>query len=308
MWSPPRPFRPLLLLFLPMLAASWALAGCAELRGRKKIQEGNTAYEHGDFAAAVARFDEAAALVPDMPLLWLNRGYACRERIVPVGVGAVGEAGPASEPGRAAVHREAARCALESFKRLRQLSPGDPRGDILYVQTLLDLGEYKTLERSFSLRHERNPTDLDAVMVLRQVYYKLGRWREALDFYRKAAALRPTDAEAQAAVGTFVWQLLQSRGGGAALADYDPRPRAERKPPPAGTSGDIVGGERVALAEEGIRYLQRAVSLQPRYPDAMTYIGLLYRQESFARFDDPTAWQAAISQAVAFASRAMERK
>lgn len=299
MWSRPRPPRsPLPLL---ALVASMALGGCAELRGRKKIQDGNAAYERGDFAAAVARFDEAAALVPDMPLLWLNRGYACRELIVPAAVGAPGEADPDG------AHREAARCALESFKRLRQLSPADPRGDSLYVQTLLDLGEYRTLERSFSLRHEKNPTDLDAVMVLRQVYYKLGRWREALDFYRKAAALRPTDAEAQYAMGTFVWQLLESHGGGAAFADYDPRPRPERRSPPAGASGDIVGGDRIALAEEGIRYLERAIALQPRYPDALTYIGLLYRQESFARFDDPAAWQAAVSQAVVFASRAGEK-
>lgn len=278
-------------------ALAWAVSfgGCAELRGRKKIQEGNAAYKAGDFAQAIAHFNQAATFVPTMPLLWLNRGYACRELIVP---GA-----------DAARNRPAALCALESFKRLRELAPDDPRGDRLYVQTLLDVGEYKTIERTFTLRHEKAPSDLDVVLVLEQVFTKMGRWRQALEFYRKAAALRPRDAEAQYAVGTFVWQTLQARGGGAPFAQYDPRPRPDRPVPPRppSGSGDIVGPERVALADEGIRYLEHALELRPRYPDALTYMGLLYRQKSFALFDDTGAWQRVVEQAVACAARAAEK-
>jgi tetratricopeptide (TPR) repeat protein len=236
---------------LPLLLACSIAGGCAELRGRKKIQEGNAAYKAGDFAVAVTRFNEAAVHVPEMPLLWLNRGYACRELIVP---GA-----------RAEVNRQAALCALDSFKKLRELAPADPRGDRLYVQTLLDAGEYKTIERTFTLRHERNPNDLEVVLVLEQVFQKTGRWREALDFYRKAAALRPHDAEAQYAVGTYIWQVLQARGGGPAFVEYDPRPRPDRPPPPRPPLGpdDIVGPERQAKAAEGIRQLGRAIEQRP---------------------------------------------
>lgn len=287
------------LVSLALLLAVAGGGGCAQLRGRKKIQEGNAAYKDGDFAQAVRRFNEAAAYVPEMPLLWLNRGYACRELIVP---GA-----------RADVNRQAALCALDSFKKLRELDPSDPRGDRLYVQTLLDVGEYKTIERTFGLRHERDPNDLDVVLVLEQVYQKTGRWREALTFYRKAAALRPNDAEAQYAVGTYIWQILQARGGGPAFAEFDPRPHPEQAAsppahprPPVGPE-DIVGPERLALAEEGIRHLGRAVELRPHYPDALTYMGLLYRQQSFALFDDVPAWERAVAQAVALAARATEK-
>lgn len=266
------------------------------MRGRKKIQEGNAAYNAGDFALAVTRFNEASAFVPQMPLLWLNRGYACRELIVP---GA-----------RPEVNRPAALCALDSFKKLRELAPTDARGDRLYVQTLLDAGEYKTIERTFSLRHERDPKDLDVVLVLQQVFQKTGRWREALDFYRKAAALRPHEAEAQYAVGTYIWQILRARGGGQAFSEYDPRPRPDHPAPPRPSAGpdDIVGAERLALAEEGIRYLGRAVELRPHYPDALTYMGLLYHQQSFALYDDVAAWERAVSQAAALAARAAEKR
>ena len=273
-----------------------AFGGCGELRGRKKIQEGNAAYKSGDFAAAVARFTEAAAFVPQMPLLWLNRGYACRELIVP---GA-----------SATVNRSAGQCALESFKHLRELASSDPRGDRLYVQTLLDLGEFSTILRTFSLRHEKNPADLDVVLVLSQVYSKMGRWRDALTFYRKAAALLPRDAEAQYAVGAFIWQVLQTHGGGPALAEYDPRPRTDRPAParPLATPTDIVGAERVALADEGIRFLGRAIGLRPRYLEALTYTGLLYRQQSFALFDDPVAWERVVNQGAAFTAQAAEKR
>lgn len=270
--------------------AAFSSAGCAELRGRKKIQEGNAAYRRGDFTVAVARFDEAAIDLPELPLLWLNRGYACRELILP---GASG-----------AVNRDAAQCALDSFKRLRELAPGDPRGDTLYVQTLFDVGEYRTIERTFSLRHERNPGDLDVILGLVQVYDKLGRWRDALIFYRKAAELRASDAESQYAVGTFIWQILQAHGGGPAAIDDDPR-RENRSPP---RPGDIVGDERVALATMGIDYLHRALALRPRYPAAVTYVGLLYRQESLAYLDREKvgAWQAAVAHAQEYAARAGE--
>jgi tetratricopeptide (TPR) repeat protein len=289
---------------LVALAVILPAPGCAELKGRRKIQEGNAAYKRGDFVEAVARFDEAAAFVPEMPLLWLNRGYACRELILP---GAAG-----------ASNREAAQCALESFKRLRDLAPGDPRGDGLYVQTLFDVGEFRTIERTFSLRHERNPRDLDVILGLEQVYYKLGRWRDALKFYREAASLRPSDAEAQYAVGTFAWQVLQARGGGPAAVEYDPRvgrpagsPEHPEVPhPPPERPDDIRGDERVALAEEGIDYLQRALALRPGYTDALTYIGLLYRQEAIGYLGRGTldGWQTAVAHAQEYGARAAERR
>ena len=41
----------------------------------------------------------------------------------------------------------------------------------------------------------RDPSDLDAVHGLQDVYYKWGKWEQALDWSKKAAALRPDDEE-----------------------------------------------------------------------------------------------------------------
>jgi tetratricopeptide (TPR) repeat protein len=297
-------------------------SGCSDVRGRKLVQEANDLYKRGRYSDAIAMYTEAEALVPDLPTLWLNKGYTCRQLIVP------GAKDPDSQ--------RAAACALAAFKRLAQLRPGDARADSLTIDTMFDIGDLRGLEVLFLERNRRAPADVDVVRGLQQVTYKSGKWPQALNWSRRVAALRPRDAEAQYGVGTFIWQILSSKGGGPEMAAYDPRPRlppvdeenpgaqiaaggsAVNKvgkkmtkgkkaaapvgqlqlpvapPVPATAPNDIGGGQRAELADEGIRYLQQALLLRPRYSEAMTYIALLYRQKSFSFFAELPAWQSAV--------------
>jgi hypothetical protein len=144
--------------------------------------------------------------------------------------------------------------------------------------------------------------------------------------------IRRNDPEAFYGVGTFIWQILSTKGGGPEMAAYDPRPRlpppgetpqipASDKdvkgkvkaapppvpvapPPPVPGPGALSAPLRAELADDGIRYLQEAVRLRPRYPEAMTYLALLYRQKSFSFFDDVKQWQAAVDQANEWQKRA----
>jgi tetratricopeptide (TPR) repeat protein len=324
-------------LTLGVALASVAATGCSDVRGRKLIQDGNDLYKRGQYADAVAVYEEAEALVPELPTLWLNLGYTCRQLVVP---GA-----------KDADTQRAVACALAAFKRLAELRPSDARADQLTIETMFDADDLRGLEVLFLERNRRAPEDVDVVRGLQQVYYKWGKWPQALNWSKRAAALRPNDAEAQYGVGTFVWQILSAKGGGAEMAGYDPRPRlpdpdaeiaggpsnvrdkvgpspksptgaksaksaksamsaadvAARPvapPAPATAANDISGPLRAELADEGIRYLQRALELRPRYPEAMTYLALLFRQKSFAFFGDVPQWQAAVDQSNAWQKRA----
>src|SRR5262245_26729719 len=106
-----------------------AQLGCTEVRGRKKIQEANELYKRGRYREAVSAFEAAEALVPNLPTLWLNKGYTCRQLIAP------GGHDPES--------RRAADCALAAFKRLAELAPNDPRADQLTVQTWFDVHDFE---------------------------------------------------------------------------------------------------------------------------------------------------------------------
>jgi tetratricopeptide (TPR) repeat protein len=293
--------------------------GCGQVRGRKLVQEGDDLYKRGRYAEAVAVFEQAEALVPDLPELWLNKGYTCRQLIVP------GGQDPQSQ--------RAVACALGAFKKLGQLRPGDARADQLTIETMFDAQQWHALEVMFLERNREKPNDVDVIRGLQQVYDKSGRWQQSLEWAKRIVAVRQSDPEAFYGVGTYIWQILQAKGGGPEMAAYDPRPRL---PPPAEAPAEIPAGAknvkgkvkpaappvpaappapipgpdalsgplRAEIADEGIRYLEEAVRLRPRYAEAMTYLALLWRQKSYSFFDDVAQWQAAVDKANDWQKRA----
>ena len=268
-------------------AAVLLTSGCTELRGRRRTREGNRLYREGRYQEAVAAYEQAESLVPNFWLLWLNKGLTCRQLMIP--------------GSRQSANQQATNCALDAFDRLRQLRPSDPRGDSLYVQTLFDGDRFQTLAEMYQARLHTNPSDLLAMSGLIQVYTRWNRLEEALQWYQRRAALAANDAEAQYGVGVFIWSQLFQKGGGAEMAAFDPRPNPskpkEKKAPPPPGLGDIMGAQRVRLADLGISYLERALKLRPRYPEALVYLSLLQRQKAIGQFADPQGYQASIDAA-----------
>jgi tetratricopeptide (TPR) repeat protein len=277
--------RPLLILCVSVSAL-----GCSEFRARQRAREGNRHFREGDYAAAVSAYSAAEQLHP-MPVISFNKGLACRQLMLP------GAKSPQNE--------QAISCALGSFQRLKEQRPNDSRADQLYQQTLFDADRFDALAELYTAQLQRSPSDPAALNGLIQVYSNAGRWDDALHWTIERAKRASGDAEAQYAVGVLIYSRLSEKGGGAEQSTYDPRPQGTRlKIPPATNPGDITGAERVALAERGIEYLKKAVQIRPAYAEALTYLGLLYRQESFAYFDQPAKWQVAVDSAEEFRKRA----
>ncbi len=280
---------------LSALAVTLACTGCSEVRGRHRIQAGNKLFKEGQYKEAIALFEEAEKFVPNLPVLWLNKGYTCRQMVIP------GAKTPDSI--------SAAKCALSAFKRLQELAPNDARGELLYVQTLFDSDEFETLVKMYDEKFKQNPRDIDAVTGLIQSYSKWNKLEESLEWYSKKAEIQANDPEAQYAVGVYIWQNLSLKGGGPEKAQFDPRPDPnhprEQKAPPPGAYGDIVSQQRVDLADTGVKYLEKAVELRPKYHEAMTYLNLLYRQKSFALFDQPAEWQKAVDKALEWQKKSL---
>lgn len=287
--KPSSPFVRSLALLLTLGVSS----GCAELRARSHAREGNEYYRDGEYAAAVRKYEEAESLYPKLPVVALNKGLACRQLMVP------GARTPENE--------RAIDCALKSFTRLKELRPTDERGDQLYVQTLFDGDRYETLVSRYQRQLAKQPNSSAAVNGLIQVYSRWNRWEETLHWTVRRAEQQPQDAEAQYAVGVFIHNLLMQRGGGPDKSTYDPRPQAKNAaPPPVFGADDIAGEKRIAMADQGLAFLQKALAIRPNYRDAMIYMNLLYRQRSFALFDKPEQWQASVDAAESWRKKAMQ--
>lgn len=275
--------------YLIVLCAALSGFGCSEFRARQRAREGNQHFREGNYAAAVAAYSAAEQLHP-MPVISFNKGLACRQLMMPGSKSAQAE--------------QATDCALASFQRLKQQSPLDPRADQLYQQTLFDADRFDALSQLYIAQLRHTPSDLAALNGLIQVYSNSGRWDDALHWTIERAQRATRDAEAQYAVGVLIYSHLFEKGGGSEQSTYDPRPGAAPKIQPMANPGDITGPARVALAEQGIEYLKKALALRAAYAEAVTYLGLLYRQESFAYFDQPAKWQTAVDTAEEFRKQA----
>ncbi len=297
------------ILVLTLLVA----CGCAEVRARKVARDGNALYREGEYGPAVEKYAQSEELYPDLAVVALNKGLACRQMLLP---GA-----------KTKENDKAADCALRAFERLAKLSPEDARADQLYVQTLFDADRYQELETRYKKQLAEKPNDIGALNGLIQVYTRWDKWNAALETIIRRADVESKDAEAQYAVGAFIWTRLFTPGGGADKSAYDPRveavapepkrkgrgkKKAEPEPPkpekqaPAFNVGDIYGAQRIALADRGISFLEKALAIRPPYRGAMAYMNLLYRQKSFAYFDKPQEWQKAIDAAEVWRKKAME--
>jgi len=252
---------PLLALALPLCAS-----GCRKVEARGMAKEGNELYRSGKFDEALARFEAAAKLDPDFPVIRLHAGYAAMSL-------AAATEKPASD-------RYAAK-AISSFARYMELAPGDDRGPKFYLQALLDSGRLDEARRFLEQQHRKNPRDLKVISSLGVVTSKAGDFASALKWYEKRAQLLPGEARARYLIGTLCWEHLYK-------------------------NGSVVGAERVRIADRGIAALERAVKLQPDAPgEALTYINLLYRERAKGQQDE-TAREQDMAQARRYYERALK--
>ncbi len=290
------------LLARPSVAVALLLAitGCSELQARHHARAGNGHYLSGDYAGAVREYEIAEQAYPEgLFVVQLNKGLACRQLMIP------GAKGPEQD--------HAVDCALNSFKKMEELRPDDPRGDQLYVQTLFDADRFDTLIALYEGQLKNDANNMAAINSLINVHSRADHWSEALKWSMKRADIESHDAEAQYTVGVMIYNRLFQKGG-ADKAAYDPRPDPNFNPkkdppktPPPFTLGDLMGSERVRVADLGIQYMNKAIAIRPGYREAMGFMSLLYRQKAFGLFDKPTDWEVCVNTAEEWRGKATQQ-
>lgn len=283
---------------LAVLTVLALCGGCAELRARHEARKGNDFFRDGDYAAAIARYEESQRIFPEFPTSALNHGLACRQLM------SVGSDSPESQ--------KAADCALKAFKHLQEIAPQDERGAQLYEQTLFDANRFEELEKMYLQQFEKDPKSMLAVNALIQVYGRWDKWEEGFKWELKRVELAPNDPDAHYSIGVLLFNRLMEKGGTGLATRFDPRPGAENKflqedeafknlkpgeVPPFFSVGQIVGARRIEMADLGLKHLARALELRSDYTEAMVFTNLLLRQKALAYLGDAATWESLMKQA-----------
>lgn len=246
---------PLTLLGFLGTAATWSAmgavavgaTGCDTIRARSRAQDGVKLYRDGDVTGAAAKFEEAQKLDPTVPTIWLNLGFADL---------AVFQASTHALGGQIAAKR-----AITAFEEYLKLRPNEERAQSYLIQTFVDTGRYEDAEKYFKLAVEKNPPDTQALATLGTIASKIGRFEDAQRWYQRRIDADPDSGDARLALGILLWDRLKNHA-------------------------DIIGKERVEMANHALAVLKEARRLQPKSPNPFLYTNLVYRERANAGLGD----------------------
>ncbi|HTT66306.1 MAG TPA: tetratricopeptide repeat protein [Bryobacteraceae bacterium] len=140
----------------------------------------------------------------------------------------------------------------------------------------------------------QDPKNELAVASIASLLFQEKKLDEANQWYLKLIGLNPKNKEAFYTLGVIAWTK-------ALVADGEARAKLGMKPEDPGPLKDKkvraeVAAKNGPIVDEGIKYLDRSLQLDPEYDDAMAYENLLYRQKADLE-DSPDAYNSDIEKA-----------
>jgi tetratricopeptide (TPR) repeat protein len=150
----------------------------------------------------------------------------------------------------------------------------------------------------------KNPNDLDALRQIASIERNIKQFDQAKATEQKIISLDPNDAEANYTIGVIDWtqayknavqilgeQGLQDDGNGNAKMNKATCAKLKAVNTP--------------LVQDAMKYLNRAVQINPNYDDAMQYLNLNYRRMADLECPNDAARKADLAQADQWVQKAM---
>lgn len=231
------------------------------------MQEGNFYYKEARFEDAKAAFELALRLEPGLEIAHHNLGLACAKLF---------KAGDDSPENTAM-----ADCATTNIQIYLDRHPKENKLRDKMTTIWLNSGLYDKAIAYWQDQFKVIPADDGAdrqkreiTMRIAGIYFKSDRWREAMEWYVKAAELADDDAakvNSYQSVGNVAWATMRNRD-----KNY--------------------GENRIEAANRGIEALETAAKIDPKKPDIRALIAALYNFRALAQ---GSAWAASIERATA---------
>lgn len=224
---------------------SLGLAGCDELKARRKIQDGNRLYNEGRFGEAADVYEQALEIESDIEIGQHNAALANFRAFTP------GDDSKANQM--------YAQQAIGHFEKYLEYQPDDTEMTGFLTTIWLDSGKYELALDHWQRELSKDPTNRDVLREMARINLAAGRHTETVKWIEKRADLEDSNeakVKAYLDIAKIQWSRL-------------------RKP-------DVVDYERLQAADIGIGALQKASELDPDNAMVQSYLGSLHELRKLA--------------------------
>jgi tetratricopeptide (TPR) repeat protein len=272
-----------------VLGLGAASAGCGKysfsnMKAMKAFKDANVAYQAQDWKKAVQRYEDAVRANPDLnaggvtPYFFLANSYDnlykparageaendsyIQKAIENYKISAQKDSGQmrtrameylvaAYGPEKLNDPSQAEPIVLQMIK----MEPNEPANYFYLAQIYENAGRYEDAEQTLLKAKAVKPNDPVVYTTLSGFYNRQGDFPKTMEALHQAADLEPNNPEGYQRIGVFYWEK--------AFRDH-------RLPKP----------EKVQYLQKGVDALDKALSLNPNYAEAMTYKNILLRLQA----------------------------
>jgi len=255
-----------------LVSAVGALAllstGCEKLKARDNLNRGVQAFKSAKYNAAVEHFKKATELDPEFETARLYLATAYMSQYIP----------GADSP----ENMQYAKAAESEFQKVLEKDSKNT----LAIESLASL--------HYNQAQGNQPLD-----------QKLKKLDEAGTWYTKLAETDPNAKTAYYSLGVITWakwypRLMEARRE-MGMKPEDPGPLKDKK------VRESMRTEWLATVDKGIQNLEKALSIDPEYDEAMAYLNLLHRERADL-LDSPDEYKKEIEVADNYVQKALDTK
>jgi tetratricopeptide (TPR) repeat protein len=205
--------------------------------------------------------------------------------------------------------------ATVDFQNAVQLDPKNPNAKLYLATTyasqvvpgLMDPANLAMAQKAldgFNQVLESNPNDLTALKQIASIDRNINKLDQAKADELKVISIAPNEPEAYYIVGFVDWKQSYSNAVTILAADGLTDAGDGNVKMTKGACAKIQAANG-ALVDEGIKYLEKAVDLNPNYDDAMQYLQLTYRRKADLDCGNDAARKADMQQVDMWTQKAM---
>ena len=237
-------------LVLSIVASIAIGTGCGSFKERVFLKKGNELYTAQKYEEAIKQYDE---LLKINPKSW-DGNYL-------IAVSYLALYHPGSEHPK---DKEFAEKGLAAFERTLALDAPSPdvreKTEKFYLSFLDSTGDKDKAIAYLEKQLAGRPNDLALINQIATLYQKKGDFTKALEYFEKRANMDSSNKETWYTLGVNCW----------ARSYHGSKDKT------------VSQEEREAVVDRGIKALDKALSIDPNYFEALSYINLLYREKSQA--------------------------